>query len=373
MNVVGSSAPETLANPLWLLAELTYRCPLQCVYCSNPLEHAAIKDELSTEDWLGVLRDARALGAVQLGFSGGEPLLRRDLDMLVREATMLGYYSNLITSGMGLTAARLTALKSAGLDHIQLSFQASTQELNDTIGGAPTFARKVKAAQLIKEHGYPMVLNVVLHRYNIDRVREILDFARALDADYVELANTQYDGWAYKNRAALLPTLTQLQAAEGVVRHFRQAHGKKPRVYYVVPDYFEGQPKSCGGGWAKMMMIVTPDGMALPCHGARKLPLSFPNVRQQGLAAIWRESEAFNRYRGNAWMPEPCRSCPKQQADFGGCRCQAFLLTGDASQADPACNKSPHHGLVHDAVQSAAQTWSVPQLIYRGSIRDRAQ
>ncbi len=349
----GPSVPRP-AGPRWLLAELTYRCPLHCVFCYNPLDYTAQGAELDTEAWRRVLREARALGAVQLGFSGGEPLVRDDLEVLIAEARGLGYYSNLITSGVGLNATRIRAFKAAGLDHIQLSFQDSTRELNDFLSSTRTFELKSRVAQLIKAHDYPMVLNVVLHRLNVDHVGEILEMAEALGAEYVELANTQYYGWGHLNRDALLPTREQLVRAEAVTNRFREKVGARMRVFFVVPDYFETRPKACMNGWGSVFLTITPDGTALPCHAARMLPgLKFPNVGEADLAAIWYDSEGFNRYRGDAWMKEPCRSCPEKVKDFGGCRCQAYLLTGDPATADPVCDLSPHHHLVTEAVERA--------------------
>ncbi|MBV8773055.1 MAG: pyrroloquinoline quinone biosynthesis protein PqqE [Deltaproteobacteria bacterium] len=338
-------------NPLWLLAELTYRCPLHCVYCSNPVEYTRYRSELSTDVWIKVLREARELGCVQLGFSGGEPLVRDDLESLVREAHALGYYINLITSGVGLTEARIAELRRAGLDHIQLSFQDSTRELNDFLSHTRTFELKAKVARLIKEHGYPMVLNVVLHRQNLDHVEQILSMAEQIGAEYVELANTQFYGWAFVNREHLLPFPDQLARAEEAIRRFRERVGSKVRVYFVVPDYYERRPKPCMNGWGSVFMLVTPDGMVLPCHEARILPgLQFPQVEQHALRWIWYESPAFNSFRGFNWMREPCRSCPERFKDYGGCRCQAYLLTGDATNTDPVCALSPMHQQVTDII-----------------------
>jgi PqqA peptide cyclase len=362
------------AGPLWLLAELTYRCPLHCVFCYNPLDYTAHGAELSTDDWLRVLREGRALGAIQLGFSGGEPLLRDDLETLIAEARGLGFYSNLITSGVGLNEMRIRAFKEAGLDHIQLSFQDSTRELNDFLSSTRTFELKMKVAKLIKEHDYPMVLNVVLHRLNIDHVEEILAMAERLGAEYVELANTQYYGWGFLNRDRLLPTREQLLRAEEVTQRFRERVGDTMRIFFVVPDYFEDRPKACMNGWGSVFLTVTPDGTALPCHAARMLPgLAFPNVRDANLGAIWYESEGFNRYRGDTWMKEPCRTCPEKAKDFGGCRCQAFLLTGDPANADPVCDLSPQHHLVTDAVAQARVTGSVTTpIVFRDDRNSRA-
>jgi pyrroloquinoline quinone biosynthesis protein E len=341
-------------QPLWLLLELSYRCPLHCVFCYNPTDFAAVGPELDTGDWLRVLREARKLGAVQLGLSGGEPLVREDLEIIVAEAHELGFYINLITSGVGLSEERIAQLKRAGLDHIQLSFQDSSREMNDFLSSTRTFELKSRVAALIKKYEYPMVLNVVLHRMNIDHVEEILALAERIGAEYVELANTQYYGWAWLNRALLMPSREQLRRAEGVLERFRARIGDKMKVFFVVPDYYETRPKACMNGLGSVFLTVTPDGTALPCHAARMLPgFEFPNVRSESVSAIWYDSQAFNHFRGTDWMREPCRSCPEKTRDFGGCRCQAYLLTGDAANADPVCDLSPYHHLVTDAVAAA--------------------
>jgi pyrroloquinoline quinone biosynthesis protein E len=340
--------------PLWLLFELTYRCPLHCVFCYNPTDFTRTGTELTTEDWIRVLREARALGSVQLGLSGGEPLVRDDLELIVAEAHTLGFYTNLITSGVGLTEARLQVLKRGGLDHIQLSFQDSTREMNDFLSSTRTFELKSKVAKLIKQYDYPMVLNVVLHRLNIDHVEEILHMAEQMGADYVELANTQYYGWASRNRDQLLPSREQLRRAEEVTNRFRDQVGQRIRVFFVVPDYFERRPKPCMNGLGSIFLTITPDGTALPCHAARMLPgIDFPNVRSSSVASVWYDSPGFNHFRGDSWMKEPCRSCPEKTKDFGGCRCQAYMLTGDAANADPVCDLSPYHHVVTEAVARA--------------------
>jgi PqqA peptide cyclase len=347
---VGNPGP-----PLWLLCELTYTCPLHCVFCYNPTDFAKTEQELSTDDWIRVLRQGRELGAVQLGLSGGEPLTRDDLETIVDEAHTLGYYINLITSGIGLTEERIRALKDAGLDHIQLSFQDSTREVNDFLSSTRTFELKSKVAALIKKYEYPMVLNVVLHRLNIDHVQEILEMAESMGAEYVELANTQYYGWAWHNRERLLPSREQLRRAEEITNRFRERVGSKMRVLFVVPDYFERRPKPCMNGLGSVFLTVTPDGTALPCHAAKSLPgLTFPNVKDASIEWIWRDSPGFNHYRGDSWMKEPCRTCPEKAKDFGGCRCQAYLLTGDPDNADPVCDLSPHHHLVTEMVDKAS-------------------
>ena len=361
-----SSAPQTgprletsprVGPPLWLLLELTYRCPLHCVFCYNPTDFARTGAELATADWLRVLREARALGAVQLGLSGGEPLVREDLEEIVAEAHALGFYVNLITSGVGLTRTRIAALKAAGLDHIQLSFQDSTREMNDFLSSTRTFELKAQVAALIREYGYPMVLNVVLHRLNIDHVGAILDMAEAFGAQYVELANTQYYGWAWLNREELLPSRAQLERAEATTQRFRERVGGRMRIYFVVPDYFETRPKPCMNGLGSVFLAIAPDGTAMPCHAARMLPgLDLPSVQASDIRSIWYDSAAFNRFRGEAWMKEPCRSCPERSKDFGGCRCQAYLLTGDPDNTDPVCDLSPQHALVTAAVARAERT-----------------
>ena len=340
--------------PLWLLFELTYRCPLHCVFCYNPTDFSRTGAELTTDDWLRVLREARALGSVQLGLSGGEPLVRDDLEIIVAEAHSLGFYTNLITSGVGLNESRIRALKAGGLDHIQLSFQDSTREMNDFLSSTRTFELKSKVAALIKKYDYPMVLNVVLHRLNIDHVEQILKMAEEFGADYVELANTQYYGWAQRNRDRLLPSREQLRHAEEVTQRFREKPGQRMRIFFVVPDYFERRPKPCMNGLGSIFLTITPDGTALPCHAARMLPgIEFPNVRTSNVESVWYHSEGFNHFRGDSWMKEPCRSCPEKHKDFGGCRCQAYMLTGDAANADPVCDLSPQHHLVTEAVARA--------------------
>lgn len=352
-----ATASVSVATPLWLLAELTYRCPLHCAFCYNPVDLASHGPELDTEAWLRVISEARALGAVQIGFSGGEPLVRDDLETLVEHARGLGFYTNLITSGVGLTEARIAALKEAGLDHIQLSFQDSTRELNDFLSSTRTFELKRKVAQLIKAYGYPMVLNCVLHRYNLPHVGQIIDMALDIGAEYLELANTQYYGWAMLNREQLMPTQEALREAEDTVNQYRARVGDRCRILFVVPDYFEKRPKACMNGWGSVFLGVAPDGAALPCHAARSLPgLDLPNVRETSLSSIWYESTAFNAFRGEHWMREPCRSCDERATDHGGCRCQAYLLTGDARAADPVCEKSPRHGEVERVVAFARQT-----------------
>nr|WP_298412081.1 pyrroloquinoline quinone biosynthesis protein PqqE [uncultured Halomonas sp.] len=355
---VPTPPPAGQGAPLWLLAELTYRCPLQCSYCSNPLDFAARQDELSTDEWFDVLRQARAMGAVQLGFSGGEPLVRKDLEALVAEARRLGFYTNLITSGLGLDEARIDALREAGLDHIQISLQAADADVAAAVAGSPkAHAKKLAMARAVKAAGYPMVLNVVLHRHNIDQIDDIIALCAELGADAVELANCQLYGWAQLNRAGLLPSREQLEAAEATTQRWRErlaTKGQDMRLLFVIPDYYATRPKACMGGWGSIFMTVAPDGAVLPCHSARILPMTFPTVRKQSLKTIWYQSEAFNRYRGEDWMPSPCRDCDERHKDFGGCRCQAYMLTGNADATDPVCDLSPDHHLIEAAREEAA-------------------
>jgi PqqA peptide cyclase len=345
----------TIRPPLWMLAELTYRCPLHCVFCSNPVDYARHDTEMDTSTWKRVLGEARSLGAVQLGFSGGEPLLRDDLEALVAHARELGFYTNLITSGIGLTESRARALRAAGLDHIQLSFQDSTRELNDFITSTRTFDLKAKVAAIIKSLGYPMVLNCVMHRYNLPHVGRIIDMAERLGADYLELANTQYYGWAWLNRTALMPTVDELREAEAIVMSHRARLEGRMKVLWVSPDYADAKPKPCMAGWGAVFMVVAPDGTALPCHSARMLPgFEFPSLRDTPVREAWFDSEAFNRYRGDAWMNSTCGECAQKGHDVGGCRCQSFLITGDAAATDPVCPKSEHRGRI-DALLACAQ------------------
>ena len=368
METAGSAKQP--GNPLWLLAEITYKCPLHCVFCYNPIDYTQYGPELNTDEWLKVLREGRELGATQLGFSGGEPLVRDDLEILIAEARNLGYYTNLITSGVGLTEKRIAAFKEGGLDHIQLSFQDSTREMNDWLSSTKTFELKKRTAELIQKYDYPMVLNVVLHRHNIDHTQQILELAETLGAEYVELANTQYYAWAFENRDQLLPSRDQILRAEDATNRFREKVGNAMKIYFVVPDYHATRPKACMNGWGSLFVTVTADGMVLPCHEARMLPgITFPNSREHDLRWIWYDSPAFNAYRGDAWMKDLCRTCPEKEKDFGGCRCQAFLLTGDATNADPVCDLSPHHHLVVEAVEKADRP-TLPQNVKPILFRD---
>ncbi|RGD57889.1 pyrroloquinoline quinone biosynthesis protein PqqE [Kitasatospora xanthocidica] len=346
-------------NPPWaMLAELTHGCPLRCPYCSNPLELTARRAELTTSQWLDVLTQAGELGVAHVHLSGGEPLLRRDLTEIVAGADRAGIYAQLVTSGLGLTRERLAALTAAGLPSVQLSVQGADAASSELIAGRRSFAAKERAAALVREAGLPLGLNVVLHRLNLDDIDAIVDLGIAWGAVRIELANTQFYGWGLANRAALMPTRDQLDRAREAVERRRRRTGAE--LVWVVPDYFDGVAKPCMGGWGAVSLTVAPDGRVLPCPAAYDLPLDLPNVRDHALAWIWSESSAFRAYRGTDWLPEPCASCALREVDFGGCRCQAFALTGDPGRTDPACALSPDHGLI--AELSARQGG---ELVYR--------
>ena len=351
--------------PLALLAELTHRCPLACPYCANPLELERASAELDTATWLRVLGEAAALGVLQVHFSGGEPCARRDLLALVQHAAEAGLYSNLITSGVTLDEKGIAALAEAGLDHVQLSFQDSEPGSADRIGGFKGgHRRKIAVAGLVRTTGLPLTANFVVHRQNLARLPEMLALGEQIGASRIEIAHVQYYGWGLVNRAALMPSLAQLEAANEEVEQARRALHGRITIDYVVPDYYAARPKACMGGWGRRIMNITPAGLALPCHAAETLPgFRFPSVRTTGLAAIWREDPGFARFRGTAWMPEPCRSCDRREIDWGGCRCQAFALTGDAAATDPACALSPDHGVMARAVAEAGG--AEPDFVYR--------
>jgi PqqA peptide cyclase len=357
----------TAPRPYALLAEITYRCPLHCPYCSNPTQ-TRNDQELTTNEWTRVIREAAALGVLQIGFSGGEPLIRRDLPDLVRAARAANLYTNLITSGIGLDDDRVRALRNAGLDSVQLSFQSDNMDLSDEIAGARAHQRKLDAAAKIRAAGIPLSLNFVIHRRNIDRLPQMIDLAESLQAERVELANVQFYGWAFLNRAALLPTREQVARAREIATAAKARLAGKIDIFYVLPDYYENRPKPCLSGWGQRYLTVNPTGEVLPCPTASSaIPdLRFENVRARELDWIWRKSESFNRFRGTEWMPEPCQSCPQREIDFGGCRCQAALLTGDAANTDPVCEFSPNRAIV-DAVldQLSSLGYHVPDWTYR--------
>lgn len=337
-------------RPYALLTELTYRCPLHCPYCSNPMATAA-NGELSASEWQRVFREAAELGVLQVGLSGGEPLVRRDLAEIVRGAREAKLYTNLITSGVGLDETLARALRDAGLDSVQLSFQSDNADLADQIAGARAHQSKLAAAAAIRAAGISLSLNFVIHRRNIDRLPQMIALAETLGTVRIELANVQFYGWAFLNRAALLPTRDQVVRAREVAEAAKARLADKMEIYYVLPDYYETRPKPCLNGWGQRYLTVNPIGEVLPCPTASSaIPdLRLENVRARSLDWIWRESESFNRFRGTEWMPEPCQSCPQREIDFGGCRCQAALLTGNAANTDPVCTLSPNREHV-DAV-----------------------
>jgi len=381
----------TMPRPYTLLAEVTYRCPLHCPYCSNPIALPVAASlpatpkfheggcettrrpqdgdysngELTTDEWKRVIREAAALGVLQIGFSGGEPLARRDLAELVRAAREANLYTNLITSGIGLGDDRVRDLRDAGLDSVQLSFQSDQPDLSDEIAGALAHQRKLDVAAKIRAAEIPLSLNFVIHRRNIDRLSQMIELAESLEAERVELANVQFYGWAFLNRAALLPTYDQVARAREVAIAAKARLAGTMEIFYVLPDYYESRPKPCLNGWGRRYLTVNPIGDVLPCPTASSaIPdLHFENVRARNLDWIWRESESFTRFRGTDWMPEPCRSCPQREIDFGGCRCQAALLTGNATNTDPVCEFSPNRAIV-DAIlrdinsNDAARDWT---------------
>jgi pyrroloquinoline quinone biosynthesis protein E len=356
----------TLDPPMALLAELTHRCPLQCPYCSNPVNLERANKELSTEEWLRAIREAAELGCMQVHFSGGEPTVRQDLEALVVGATTAGLYTNLITSGVLLDRARLQSLAKAGLEHVQISFQDSTAEIGDRIGGyAGGHEKKLAVAALVRERGLPLTANFVIHRQNLHHLGEMIAMAVEMGAQRVEIANVQYYGWALKNRAALMPSRKQLAEMTGLVTDARERLKGIITIDFVVPDYYAKRPKSCMGGWGQRFLNISPAGHVLPCHAAESITtLSFDNVRQRSLGEIWRSSDAFRAFRGTEWMPEPCRSCDRKEIDWGGCRCQAFAITGDATRTDPACALSADHDLLVAIAEREADAAPEP-FIYR--------
>ena len=357
-------------NPQALIAELTHRCPLRCVYCSNPLELIAKNGELSTEEWLHVFQEAAGLGVLHLHLTGGEPAARTDLEQLIGGARQAGLYTNLITSGIGISEARLGKLVAAGLDHIQLSFQDSQDGLASWIAGGKGHAYKVVLARAIRSQPVAFTVNLVVHRQNLDHIEEIVAFLEQLEPERIEIAHTQYYGWALKNRDSLLPTPEQLANCIRVVEAARSRLAGKTRIDCVVPDYYARYPKACMGGWGRRLLLIDPSGQALPCHAAGVIPgMRFENVREHSLAWIWNESAAFQRFRGEQWMQEPCKSCERRVEDFGGCRCQAFLVAGDPTATDPVCSLSPDRHLI-DIALSAAKAGAVqPAWSYRSNAR----
>jgi PqqA peptide cyclase len=342
--------PNELSNPLALIAELTHRCPLHCVYCSNPLEMQSRASELPNEVWSRVFGEAAKLGVLQADFTGGEPLARSDIVALVRAARSAGLYVNLITSGLPLDETKLAALVVAGLDHIQLSFQGAREETANEISGTKSHAQKLRVLDWLKQHRVAVTLNFVIHRRNIDQLPEMLAIAESSSATRIEFANVQYYGWAFANRENLLPTRVQLDQSLVFIKSAQERLQNKIRIEYVVPDYYAKYPKPCMGGWGRKLMLITPSGDALPCHAAQIIPgLTFENVKDRGLREIWERSAAFEKFRGEQWMHEPCKTCDRREQDFGGCRCQALLLAGDAAATDPVCTLAPQRPKV-DAI-----------------------
>lgn len=350
-------------RPYTLIAELTYRCPLRCPYCSNPLDYARHGAEIDTDTWLRVFHEAEALGVVQLNLTGGEPLLRNDLEQFIEKASKLELYTNLITSGIPLTFERLSRLQALGLNSVQLSIQSTRPLESDRIAGAPSFHRKLEVMQWVKSLELPLTMNVVLHRDNIADIVDFIKLAEDFSADRLELANVQYLGWALQNRSALLPTREQFERVRSIAEHARGRLQGKMEVVFVTPDYYSDYPKSCMDGWGRRFIVVNPEGFALPCHLAHTIPgLHFENVRQCHLEEIWHHSSSFNQFRGDGWLPDPCRTCDRRTKDFGGCRCQAFHVTGNAGATDPACSLSPDHGHIEVARGQANHLAGVPVL-----------
>jgi PqqA peptide cyclase len=351
----------TLSNPLALIAEITHRCPLHCVYCSNPTQLASTDSELTTAEWKSVFEQCGKLGMLHGHFTGGEPLARADLAELISAARDAGLYTNLITSGIGLNDRRLEALVNGGLDHIQISFQDSREDTANWIAGAKAHAHKIELSREIRRNKIAFTVNLVVHRQNLDHLEEMIAFIEQLNPDRVEIAHAQYYGWALTNRAALMPTPAQVEKAVAVVAEAEKRLAGKIRIDSVVPDYYAKFPKACMGGWGRKLMLINPAGKVLPCHAAEVLPgMSFENVREKSLQWIWQESSSFCRFRGEDWMPEPCRSCDRRAEDFGGCRCQAFLLTADANATDPACSLAPAHHIVESAASAEQSEIKVP-------------
>lgn len=353
-----------LDPPVALLAELSHRCPLRCPYCSNPLNLTRAHEELDTSTWVRVLDEAGELGCMQVHFSGGEPLARDDLEVLVAAAARAGLYTNLITSGVLLDAPRLQRLARAGLEHVQLSFQDADPESADVIAGKRgAHAQKLAAAKEVREAGLALTANFVVHRANIERVGLMIRLGAALGAARIEIANVQYHGWALVNRAALLPTRDEIEHCEAVVHAAKEEFRGSVTIDFVAADYYARWPKPCMGGWGRRFIVVTPSGKVLPCHAAETISgLTFESARDHSLARIWRESAAFNAFRGTGWMKEPCRSCARAEQDFGGCRCQAFAVAGDVALADATCHLSPSH----DTLRAIVASSTTHHYTYRG-------
>jgi pyrroloquinoline quinone biosynthesis protein E len=363
---VAASSGDTSLRPYNLVAELTYRCPLRCTYCSNPLDYRSVPDALDGDAWSAAFREAAALGVVHVGLTGGEPTLHPELDAIVAGAADAGLFVHLVTAGTTLDRGTLADLRERGLKSVQLSIQDARADASDAVAGSRSFERKLAFAADVAALALPLTLNVVLHRGNLDRLAEIIELGRRLGAARLELANTQYHGWALRNRRALLPSAEQLAGAGAAVEHARRQPGA-PEILFVLPDYYADRPKPCMGGWGRRILVMTPDGRVLPCHAAAEIEgLEFFRYPARSLRECWEQAPGIAAFRGEEWMREPCRSCPERARDFGGCRCQAFQLTGDAAATDPACALAPDHGLVRAARAEAGEP-AAP--VYRGSVR----
>jgi pyrroloquinoline quinone biosynthesis protein E len=353
--------------PLWILLELTHKCPLECAYCYNQLDFINTKDTMNKEDWFRVMEQARQMGAVQLGISGGEPLLNKDVVEIVKKANDLKFYTNLITSGVGASKGVVQKLKDAGLKTVQLGIQSHDKNTMTLItNNKSSYDEKIAFAKEVKEAGLQLIVNTCITRQNIHQVGEIIEFAEKLGANYLEIANIQYYGWALKNINALLPTQEQITKAREVTNYYRKER-KDMKVFFVVPDYFATRPKACMNGWGTTFLTINPDGIALPCNTANTLPLEFPNVKEFSVEQIWNESEAFNYFRGDKWMKEPCRTCDERDKDFGGCRCQAYALTKDMHATDPVCIKSPNHGIINKKIEDS-MIFTNDKIVYRNRL-----
>ena len=361
---LGRTQPDKVV-PYAILGEMTHRCPLQCPYCSNPLMLERASEELSTEDWKRVMDEAVDMGVLHFHFSGGEPTSRKDLEELVAHAAKVGLYTNLITSAVLLSEDRVNSLAEAGIDHVQISFQDSTAELGDWVAGYKgAFEKKKAAARLVRKAGIPLTVNAVMHRHNLHHLEDMIQMAIDFDAERIEVAQVQYYAWALRNRAAFLPTREQLDRATEIVTEARERLKGVLAIDYVVPDYYARRPKSCMGGWGRQFLNIMPSGTVLPCHAAESLPnITFDSVRDKPLAWIWEHSESFNMFRGTDWMPEPCQSCDRREIDWGGCRCQAYALVGDAAKTDPTCELAPDRAVLEEPLREALA--EAPEFIYR--------
>lgn len=361
---LGRTQPDKVV-PYAILGEMTHRCPLQCPYCSNPLMLERASEELSTEDWKRVMDEAVDMGVLHFHFSGGEPTSRKDLEELVAHAAKVGLYTNLITSAVLLSENRVNSLAEAGIDHVQISFQDSTAELGDWVAGYKgAFEKKKAAARLVRKADIPLTVNAVMHRHNLHHLEDMIQMAIDFDAERIEVAQVQYYAWALRNRAAFLPTREQLDRATEIVTEARERLKGVLAIDYVVPDYYARRPKSCMGGWGRQFLNIMPSGTVLPCHAAESLPnITFDSVRDKPLAWIWEHSESFNMFRGTDWMPEPCQSCDRREIDWGGCRCQAYALVGDAAKTDPTCELAPDRAVLEEPLREALA--EAPEFIYR--------